>query len=63
MLPFDNGCLYRTYLFYRPEQVLFMWCIGWDAAMATKLERGHEYAHGILLVFGEVVLVIVEHLI
>lgn len=31
--------------------------------MATKLERGHEYAHGILLVFGEVVLVIVEHLV
>lgn len=31
--------------------------------MATKLERGHEYTHGILIVFGEAVLVIVQHLI
>lgn len=45
-------CLYRTYLFYGLEQVLFVWSVGWDAAMATKLERGHEYTHGILLVFG-----------
>lgn len=31
--------------------------------MATKLERGHEYAHGVLLVFGQAVLVIVQHLV
>lgn len=30
--------------------------------MATELERGHEYSYGILLVFGEAVLVIVQHL-
>lgn len=42
---------------------MFVWSIGWDAAMATKLERGHEYAHGVLLVFGQAVLVIVQHLV
>lgn len=31
--------------------------------MATKLERGHEHTHGILLVFGEAVFVIMQHLI
>lgn len=40
-----------------------MWSIGWDAAMTAKLERGHEYTHGALLFFGEVILVIVQHLV
>lgn len=56
-------CLCRTYLFHGFEQVLFVWNVGWDAAMATKLQRGHEYTHCVLLVFGEAVLVIVQHLI
>lgn len=30
--------------------------------MATELERGHEHAHGILLVSAEAVSVIVQHL-
>lgn len=37
--------------------------VGGDAAMAAELERGHEYTHSVLLVFGEAVLVIVEHLV
>lgn len=51
------------YLLYGLEQVLFVWTVGWDAAMATKLEGGHEDPHGMLLVFGEAVLVIVQHLV
>lgn len=31
--------------------------------MTAKLERGHEYTHGALLFFGEVILVIVQHLV
>lgn len=31
--------------------------------MTTELERGHEYTHGALLFFGEVILVIVQHLV
>lgn len=31
--------------------------------MTAKLERGHEYTHGTLLFFGEVILVIVQHLV
>lgn len=30
--------------------------------MATKLERGHEHAHGVLIVFGEALFLIVQHL-
>lgn len=40
-----------------------MWSAGWDAAVAAELEGGHEHAHGVLLVFGEAVFVIVQHLI
>lgn len=42
---------------------MFVRSIGWDAAMTAKLERGHEYTHGALLFFGEVILVIVQHLV
>lgn len=42
---------------------MLVWRVGWDAAMATQLERGHEDTHGVLLVFGEAVFVIVQHLI
>ncbi len=56
-------CICRSHLFYGLEQVLFVWSVGWDAAVPTKLQRGHENTHGILLVFGEAVLVIVQHLI
>lgn len=42
---------------------MFVWSIGWDAAMTAKLERGHEYTHGALLFFDEVILVIVQHLV
>lgn len=42
---------------------MFVRSIGWDAAMTTKLERGHEYTHGALLFFGQVILVIVQHLV
>lgn len=31
--------------------------------MATELERCHEHTHGILFIFGEAVLVIMQHLI
>lgn len=31
--------------------------------MATELEGGHEHTHGVLLVFGEAVFVIVQHLV
>lgn len=44
-------------------QLLFVWSVGWDAAMATKLQRGHENTHSILLIFGEAVLVIMQHLV
>lgn len=37
--------------------------VGRDAAVATELERGHEDAHGILLVSGEAVVVVVQHLV
>lgn len=56
-------CLCLTCLLYGLEQVLFVWGVGWDTAMATKLERGHEYTHSALLVFGEAVLVIVQHFV
>lgn len=50
------------YLFYGLEQILLMSCIGRDVAMATKLERGHEHTHGVLLVFGKAVFMIMQHL-
>ena len=56
-------CLCKIYLFHGLEQVLFVRSVGWDAAMATKLERGHEYTYGILFLFGEAVLVVVQHLV
>lgn len=54
---------FRRYLFHGLEQILLVRCVGRNAAMATKLERGHEHTHGILLVFGEAVFVIVQQLI
>lgn len=56
-------CVRTTCLFYGFEQILFVWSVGWDAAMAAELEGGHEHAHGVLLVFGEAVFVIVQHLV
>lgn len=37
--------------------------VGRDAAVAAELERGHEDAHGVLLVSGEAVVVVVQHLV
>lgn len=37
--------------------------VGRDAAVAAQLERGHENAHGVLLVSGEAVDVVVQHLV
>lgn len=53
----------RSYVFYGLEQILLERSIGWDAAMATKLEWGHEQTNGVLLLFGEAVFVILKHLI
>lgn len=51
------------YLFYGLEQILLVSCVGRDAAVAAQLERGHEHAHGVLLVFAQAVFVIVQHLV
>lgn len=58
----NSDCVCKTYLIYSSEQLWSVWSIGWNAAMATKLERGHEYTYGVLFVFGEAVLVIMQHL-
>lgn len=58
-----HDCCPKAYLFNGLEEVLFVWSVGWDAAVTTKLERGHEYAHRILLIFSEAVLVVVHYFI
>lgn len=55
--------IYRVHLFDGLEQILLVRRIGRDAPVAAELERGHENAHSVLLVFGEAVFVIVQHLI
>lgn len=53
----------KTDLFYGLEQILLVSCVGRNAAVATKLERGHEHPHGVLIVLGEAVFVVVQHLV
>lgn len=53
----------RPHLFYGLEQVLLVRRVGRDAAVAAELERGHENAHGVLLVFAQAVFVVVQHLV
>lgn len=55
--------LIKTDLFYGLEQILLVSCVGRNASVATKLERGHEHTHGVLIVFGETVFVIMQHLV
>lgn len=55
--------LHRAHLFDGLEQILLVRRIGRDAAVAAELERGHEDAHSVLLVSGEAVVVVVQHLV
>lgn len=52
-----------TDLFDGLEQVLLVGGVGRDAAMAAQLQRRHEHAHGVLLVLGEALLVVVQQLV
>lgn len=62
-IPVTKASPCSTYLLYGLQQVLLVWGAGRDAAMAAQLQRGHEHAHGALLVFREAVSVVVQHLV